>query len=177
MHNFHTFDLKIPMHVKLTIWKACEKHLNKKCAHYFTVFSYVFDKCPNQRQACETVCEVLFQKDGVFTVSRWCSHLFCMKSSHVFKIYPFQTMSSWLPNIHGNSSKNFTWMYDFSGACEKNGKHMKIHYSCVLIIIIVYDLIEKNIWLKKKELLLLASTQTCLIKRSKDIPLFSTHFW
>ena len=31
-----------------------------------------------------------------------------------------------------------------SDECEKNGKHMKIHYSCV-IIIIVYELIEKNI--------------------------------
>ena len=64
----------------------------------------------------------------------------------------------------------------FSAECEKNGKCTKIHYSCV-IIIIVYDLIEKNIWLKKKELLLLASTQTHLIKWSKDIPLFSLHFW
>ena len=62
-----------------------------------------------------------------------------------------------------------------SDECEKNGKHMKIHYSCV-IIIIVYEFIEKNIWLKKKELLLLASTQTYFIKWSKNIPLFSLHF-
>ena len=38
----------------------------------------------------------------------------------------------------------------FSGECVKNGKDMKIHYSCVLIIIITYDLIENNIWLKRK---------------------------
>lgn len=42
--NFHIifaefsffFDLKIPMHVKLANWKASEKHLSKKCAHYFS---------------------------------------------------------------------------------------------------------------------------------------------
>lgn len=47
LHDFHTsFDLKVHMHVKLAMWKACEKHLNKKCGNlviYFTVFLCVFN--------------------------------------------------------------------------------------------------------------------------------------
>ena len=74
MHDFHaSLDLKIPMHVKLAIWKACAKHLNKKCTNlvvYFTIFSHVFNICPSSDKHVKQ-CVKCYSKKMEFSISKW----------------------------------------------------------------------------------------------------------
>ena len=118
--NSHAWEIS---YVK-GIWKAFKSKVCKSC-YLFHSFFICIQKV-TARQACEAVYWILLEKDGIFTVSKRCSH--------ASKICPFQTVFSWLPNRHGNTSKHFTWMHHFFRwkYVKKKGRIWKPHYTCVV---------------------------------------------
>ena len=120
LKNSHAWEIS---YVK-GIWKAFKSKVCKSC-YLFHSFFICIQKV-TARQACEAVYWILLEKDGIFTVSKRCSH--------ASKICPFQTVFSWLPNRHGNTSKHFTWMHHFFRwkYVKKKGRIWKPHYTCVV---------------------------------------------